>query len=119
MHLILIALAVTVPFLGVIIHLVRQHRLRAKYSFLWLVVGVSLVVLALLPGTLDWAGDRLGVAYPPALLFLGAVVFLLFMALHVSWELSRLEDRQRTLAEELALTNTRIDELLAARRDPS
>ena len=111
MHLILLALAVTIPFLVVIVHLVRQRKLRAKYSFLWLMVAAVLMVLVLVPGILDQIGEAFGVAYPPALLFLGAIVFLLFVAVHFSWELSRIEDRQRTLAEELALANSRIAEL--------
>jgi Uncharacterized conserved protein (DUF2304) len=39
-----------------------------------------------------------------------AVGFLFLVVVHYSWELSRLENRTRTLAEELALLRTRLDE---------
>jgi Uncharacterized conserved protein (DUF2304) len=38
-------------------------------------------------------------------LFLG-VVFLLIVCIHLSWEVSRLEEETRTLAEEIALMRT-------------
>lgn len=86
-----------------ILRLVRRRALRAKYSLLWLVVGVALAFTAVAPGLLDRVSRLLGIDYPPAVYFLIAIVFLLLLVAHFSWELSRLEERTRTLAEELAL----------------
>lgn len=107
----ILALGLTVPFLVVIVRLVRRRKLRAKYSFLWLIVGCTVLVLSFIPGVMEWLASLAGIHYPPAMLFLGAIMLLLFLAVHFSWELSRLEDRTRTLIEELALANARIEEL--------
>jgi hypothetical protein len=48
----------------------------------------------------------IGIAYPPALLFAGAITLVLLITVHFSWELSRLEERTRRLAEELALARS-------------
>lgn len=104
---------VTIAFVAVIVRMVRKRKLRAKYSFLWLLVGFVVITITLIPGLLDTLSGALGIFYPPAFLFLGAIVFLLFLAVHFSWELSRLEDRMRTLAEELALANEEIRSLRA------
>ena len=104
---------VTIAFVAVIVRMVRQRKLRAKYSFLWLLVGFVVIATTLIPGLLESVSGALGIFYPPAFLFLGAIVFLLFLAVHFSWELSRLEDRMRTLAEELALANEEIRSLRA------
>ena len=45
----------------------------------------------------------MGIKYEPATFFLAAIAFLFVIVVHFSWELSRLEDRTRTLAEEVAL----------------
>jgi hypothetical protein len=103
---------------GFIVRMVRARRLRAKYSFLWLLVGTVIIVLVLVPGLLDRTARAAGVAYPPALLFLGAIVLLLLVAVHFSWELSRIEERSRTVIEELALVAARVDELEAAAQAP-
>ena len=97
-----------------ILRLVRRRQLRAKYALLWLAVGVAFVVLGVSPGLLDWAAHRAGVAYAPDLLFLVGTLFLVLVVMHLSWELSRLEDRTKLLAEEVALLRTEVRERAAA-----
>lgn len=94
---------VTVASLTFMLRLVRRRQLRAKYSFLWLSVGLLLALLATWPQALDRVSKWVGVAYPPNVLFLLAITLLLLIVIHFSWELSRLEERTRNLAEDLAL----------------
>jgi hypothetical protein len=101
-------LVVASMILVFIVRLVRRGHLRAKYSMLWLFVGVGVAAFAIFPDILTWASDRLGIAYPPATFLLFAVAFLVMLALHFSWELSRLEDRTRALTEEVALLAERV-----------
>ena len=99
----LLVLLMTVLNVAFILNLVRRRQLRAKYSILWLVVGIALVALAASPRLLDRVSIWLGISYGPATFFLGAIGMLFLVIIHFSWELSRLEDRTRRLAEELAL----------------
>ena len=101
----------------VILRLVRRRQLRAKYSLLWLAVGVAFVVLGVSPGLLDWAAHRTGVAYAPDLLFLVGTLFLVLVVMHLSWEVSRLEDRSKILAEEVALMRAELREHTRGRDD--
>ena len=109
-HVLVIVLAAAV--IAFIVVLVRSRRLRAKYSVLWFSIGIGLAILAIFPGLLSWVSDRFGIAYPPATFMLLALSFLLVLVLHFSWELSRLEDRTRALAEEYALLRLELDERL-------
>ena len=61
------------------------------------------LVLAVFPSLLDGLADLINIYSPPNLLFMLAIGFLLLVCIYFSWELSRLEDRTRTLAEEVAL----------------
>jgi hypothetical protein len=90
-----------------ILRLVRARQVRAKYAFLWISVGAAMVLLAAAPSILDTTATWLGIAYPPAVLFVLALGLLLLVVIHFSWELSRLEERTRTLAEELALLHAK------------
>jgi hypothetical protein len=94
---------VTLTSLTFIMRLVRTRRLRAKYSMLWMSVGLGLSILAASPRLLDRLSRLIGVAYSPTTLFIVALTFLLLIVVHFSWELSRLEERTRILAEEVAL----------------
>ena len=87
----------------VIVRLVRRQVLKAKYTVLWLTVGLVLAVTASVPTLLDRAADQLGIWYQPTLFLLLAIGFLLLLTMHFSYELSRMEKRIRALAEELAL----------------
>jgi hypothetical protein len=113
-HILIIVLAAAV--IAFIFHLVRSRRLRAKYSVLWFSIGLGLAVLAIFPDLLVWISDLVGIGYPPAPFMLLALSFLLVLVLHYSWELSRLEDRTRALAEEYALLRGEIDDRLGPRR---
>lgn len=104
-HLLLVLL--TTASVGFVLSLLRSGRLRARFAMLWLSVGLVLVVLAAFPRLLDWTAERIGIFYPPAVFLLAATAFLLFVAVQFSWEISRLEDRTRVLAEEIALLKER------------
>lgn len=100
---------VTVGALFFILRLVRRRQLRAKYAMLWVSVGLVLALLATFPFLANNAASWVGVDYQPAALLFGAVAFLFLLVVHFSWELSRLEDRSRVVAEELAMLRNRVD----------
>ena len=95
--------------LAVILDLVRRRQLREKYAALWLSLGAGMGTLAIFPGLLDWVAERLGVADPPNLLFFLGILVLLVVVVEFSFELSRLEDRLRTLAERLAILQADVE----------
>ena len=87
----------------VVVYYIRRWRLREEYSLLWLFLSGALVVLTVDQGLMEWAADRLGVAYSPAVLFFLALAFVAVMLFHYSLEISRLSDQNRMLAQELGL----------------
>lgn len=113
-HLLLVL--VTIAALGYVLLLLRAGRLRARFGMLWSSVGLVLVALAAFPDLLDWSARKLGIYYPPAVFLLAATAFLFMVAVQFSWEISRLEDRTRILAEEVALLRS---ESSVARSDPT
>jgi len=108
----------TIGSIVFIISLVQRDRLRAKYSMLWVSIGLVLGVIAAVPGVLDRVAAWAGVAYPPTMFFLLAIAFLFMVVLHFSWELSRLEVRDRALAEEVALLRERLSRVEAGEPGP-
>lgn len=92
--------AATVLF---VFEMLRRGILRERFAALWLVVSVVLLAVALFPRLLGLAADVFGVAVAANFLFFVSVIFLLLVAVQLSYEVSRLEGRTRRLAEELAL----------------
>ena len=107
----LIALSAAVITIAVMVELLRRRQLRQKYALMWVLVGLVVAVIAITPGTFNHIAHRLGVISPPDLLVVLAALFLLLVCVHLSWELGRLEDRSRRLAEELALVRKEVEDL--------
>ncbi len=103
-----IALALVVC--GLIFELVRRRRLMERYAILWLLAGLTLLVLALWKGLLTSIAHAVGIAYAPTVLFAVAFAFVLVMLVHFSTAISRLADQNTILAQRLALMQQRLDE---------
>lgn len=97
--------------LVLVLWLLLTRRLREKYAVLWLIIGIVVLVLGLFPQLLLWLTSALGVQLPANLLFAVAIVLLLGVALHLSWELSQAEEEIRRLAEEVAISRAEIEAL--------
>ena len=86
-----------------VLRLLRKRQMRGKYTLLWMSVLLGVFVIAAFPSILDRTSRFLHIYYSPSTLFLAAIAFLLLVCIYFSYELSRLEQRTRILAEELAI----------------
>lgn len=107
------ALAVLVV-VAVVIELIRRRKLQERYALLWIATGAVMLVLALWRGALYGLARVTGVAYPPSALYMVAGLFVLVVLLHYSIVLSRLSDQNKTLAQRLAILESRQGELSEA-----
>lgn len=99
--------------LALILWMLVTRRLREKYAVMWIVIALCVLILGLFPQLLLWATTLLGVQIPANLLFALAIVLLLGVSLHLSWELSQAEDEIRRVAEEAAISRAELDQLRA------
>jgi hypothetical protein len=105
------ASVVSVLLLLVVFELIRSRRLRERYALLWLATGLVLVALSAWRGGLNTIARWFGVStYPPAVLFAVGLLFVILVLLHYSTVISRLSDQNTTLAQRLALLESRIAE---------
>ena len=108
-------IAFAVAVLGIILVLLLKRQLREKYATMWLLIGLMLLVISVFPGLLLAMTHMLGVEVPANLIFALAIVLLVGVTLHLSWELSRAEDEIRRLAEEVAIVRVDLDGLFDSR----
>lgn len=104
----LVALVGSVLVLAGIVELLRRRQLGEKYAVLWLVVGIILLIFTVFPGLLTGLSNALGVAVPTNMMFFIGILFLVGVVLHLSWEVSRLENETRKLAEDLAILQLEV-----------
>ena len=106
-----LAVAGSAAVLFAVIELIRRGRLKERYSLLWLFSGIVMLVLSLSRGLLESIARAVGIFYPPSLLFLVAFIFLLVITLHYSVIISELSEKNKRLAQEIALLRLQLDEL--------
>jgi hypothetical protein len=97
--------------IAIIFELIRSRRLRERYALLWLVAGVTLLVLSLWRGSVNTLAGWVGIeTYPPAVLFAVGALFVLLVLLHYSTVISKLHDQNTVLAQRLALLEQQLRE---------
>ena len=97
--------------LAVVIEMLRRRRLRERHAVWWLIAGTLALIIGVVPNTLTWAAQLLGIAIPLNLVFFVSVAVLFLVCIQHSAELTGLEAKTRLLAETAALQSMRIDEL--------
>ncbi len=100
-----LSLVVSIAFLALSVRAIRRHRLSEHTGMLWL--GVSLVMVflsATLPfHLLDRAARFVGIAYPPDLILLIAVLFLFAFTFQLSMGQAQLNEKNTKLAQEIGI----------------
>lgn len=107
----LVAIIVTAALLVFVLELIRRRKLMERYSLLWLLAAVVLLLLAVFGDLLAKFSDAIGVATPSNALFAAAIGFLVLLVLHFSTTISRLTDESKVLAQRLALAEERLHRL--------
>lgn len=111
----LAAFLLALAIVALVVEMLRRKKLREKYAVLWLVVGVATLVLAAFPRLLNIVAEFVGVQLPSNLLFTMSILMLLGVCLHLSWEISVVEDETRTLAEEVAILRAQVETMSGSR----
>lgn len=103
MHYTIATGAIGVIFAVIILLLIRRDILHPRYSLIWLLTSLLLVVLAVFPRIIDALGAMLGVTYPPTLALTVGLCILLVKVLTQDIERSRMSMDIRKLTQRLAL----------------
>jgi hypothetical protein len=93
------------------INLVRTKKLKEEYALLWLFMATALVIAPLFIDLIDAVSFAIGIDYPPALIIVMALICFALIFFQISVTISRFREQIVTLAQELALTRKRLQEL--------
>jgi hypothetical protein len=106
-RLILVSVLGALALLGIVLELVRRRHLQERYSLLWLLTGVVILIFAVWQRALSELASAMGIVYPPSALFVLLGAFFLVVLLHYSTVISKLSEQNTRLAQRLALLEER------------
>jgi hypothetical protein len=99
----IIAAVLALAFMALVLDLIRRDRLQERFSVVWFVAGLGMLVGAAFPGLLTVVADAMGVRDTNVALFSIVLLLLLGLALNFSVIMSRQAAQITRLAQERAL----------------
>jgi hypothetical protein len=102
-----LAAVIALAFMVLILELIRRDRLQERYSVVWFVAGLGMLIGAAFPGLLGVVADAMGVRDTNVALFSIVLLLLLGLALNFSVIMSRQAAQITRLAQERALEKAR------------
>ena len=106
----LLSVSITLLLLFIVFRLIVKGRLRAEYSIIWILCSLALLMFSIWREGLDIIAGLLGIYYPPALLFLGAILATVVFLLHLSVVSSKFQSQIKDLTQEMGILKKRLDE---------
>ncbi len=96
-------------FIGLIIMLIRNKRIKEEFAILWLFFGGVFLFLSIWRGSLEVIARILGIAYAPAAIFLILIIAIISILIHLSLITSKLTDQAKVMIQELGLLKMEMD----------
>ncbi len=100
-----------VILLAVIFSLLKRGLMSVKYSLLWLLLAVCLVIAAAVPYTVFVLRDMLDIQMPVNLIFLLMFCFVLVVLLSLSVAITQLAEKCKRLTQANAIMEKRLRDL--------
>ncbi|MCB0804396.1 MAG: DUF2304 domain-containing protein [Bacteroidales bacterium] len=107
----IIAISGSIFFIFLLVYLIRKQRIKEEYSLLWLFFGFIFLLFSIWRDGLDYLAGLVGIAYPPAALFMLFILAFFFILIEFSVIISRLSDRNKNLTQEVAIQKAELKEL--------
>lgn len=98
-----LALVIAVIFFRIFISLVRKRNVKPFYSFLWLIISLSMFSVLLFEGAYKWLATQMGLNDASFLIFFITIPFLLAYNLYLSIKISEISDRVQELISSQAI----------------
>lgn len=108
-------LRLTVFVIGILfsignIVLMTRKKLNERTTILWLFGTIVALIVACFPRLLNQAARYVGVSYPPALLYLIAILVLLTIVIYQSMQIAALDYKLREIGQAVAMLEAQMYE---------
>jgi len=92
-----------IVFIIYILRMIKMKNFSIKESIFWVAGTFGMIIFAVFPKLLDKIALKLNIEYPPSLLFLVGIFFLLFINFRNTQKISKQNEMIIELAQKLSL----------------
>ena len=104
-------IACLILFLIVIIRFVAKKRLNLKYSLIWLIAVISMLMVTIFPQSVDKISKLVGIAAPVNTIFLFGGMFIILILLTLTFIVSHMNNRIYRIVQTIALLEKRLRDI--------
>lgn len=87
-----------------VVNLLKKEKINMKYSLLWMIISFIVGLLGIFPNMINILSSWLGIYEPINALFFLGFIFVLLMIFSFIVLFSRISERQKNLAQYIAIT---------------
>lgn len=98
-------------YLGIIVHLLKNKKLNLKYTLLWILSGIILLIITLFPGMMFAISNIMSIKTPINSAFILAGMFVIIILITMTSIVSELNGKIRNLIQEVAILEKKIREI--------
>jgi len=100
----------SILFIFFIIESIRRERITEAYSLLWLFMGGLFLFFSIWREGLNVFSTLIGIAYPPAALFVILIVSIILILIQFSIVITNQSKNVRNLTQEIGILKTLLEE---------
>ncbi|KNY27377.1 DUF2304 domain-containing protein [Pseudobacteroides cellulosolvens] len=105
----LLSIIFSVIFLVIVVELVRKNKLSDKYSLLWILFGLTILLLSISPVFIEKISALINIKYAPSVLFVFGLLFLIVYSLQITIVLSNQSKKIIRLTQEITLIKEKLE----------
>lgn len=94
-----------------LVNMIRKKRLELKYSLLWFVLGMGVLILGCFPSITARLAKIFGIGQPINLLFFAGFCFSLMIIFSLTVAISKMSIQVKRLIQELGLLRKELEEM--------
>lgn len=98
-------------YLLLIFWMLKTHRLNVRYSLVWLLFGLALVLFAAVPYVVFVLRDIFDIQMPSNLVFAMVIGFVLLISLSISAAITDFAERIKRLTQTVSILEKRVRQL--------
>lgn len=102
---------------SIILWLIRRDLLHSRHASWWLLTAFMIIILGAFPHITDFIAIKLGINYPPTLVFILGIGMILTKVISIDIHQSQLERKTRRLAQKLAILEGKQDKTNESEND--
>ncbi|MCK4248571.1 MAG: DUF2304 domain-containing protein [Candidatus Omnitrophica bacterium] len=106
----IISIVVALVVFIVIVELVRRKKLMEEFSWIWLLAGVIILLIAVWEKIFFLIANLTGIIAPSSIVFFFGIIFLILITLQLAMVLSKSRNDIKNLAQKISLYENELED---------